>query len=159
MKQLYLLTFFTICFTVKSSSQTLSLFEMQKVLTYNVSDFEDFVLSKGYKFSETEADDKGCDSYTFSYDRNRNNPRAKSFIDFIICPNRNKIHQQFSDERKYLEFKKLIKSAGYVYYNSRNEYGTILSEYYNKKYQILLMSKKTNDGLTIYAVTFAKINK
>lgn len=159
MRKLAFVILTTFLFYKTSFTQTLSFAEMQKSLDYNISDFEDYVTLKGFKFLNIYKDVDTCTVYSFSYSRNINNDHAVSFIDLIVCSEKNRIHQQFSDEKKYIEFKKVAKSLGYKYYNSRNENDIIVSEFYNSKYSLLFGSQKANTGITIYGITLSYLSK
>ena len=143
------------CFNI--SAQDISFSDMKLLLNSNISESEDFLISKGYKFFNYEKR-YDCQNYDFAYDKNLHSDKAYGFVTINICPsNETTIIQSTSNERLIPKIKSEAVNSGLKYLKSEPIEGKMIHYYGNNIYFLMVLSQKSDEGFTTYEIGLERI--
>ncbi len=140
----------------KSYGQILTFTEMKSLLTKDISQSEDFLIEKKYKFYNQEKRN-GCSSYDFANNQNTYNEKASAFVTIQICTSGKTIYQSISNEKVIPKIKLDAVNQGLKYIKTDNFENKIVHYYKNKSYDLMIMSIKSDEGFTIYEIALEKL--
>ena len=136
-----------------------SLQDLDSLLNANTSEFETFVLDKGYSLKTNEETSSLKQIYRCDF---TNSDEKKPFISREVLSN-NKYIIAFTNTAKqhYLNFKNSLEKDGYVFVSARDnkqDPPTTQLFYSNKKNTATLFTQTDSDGLVWYTITLGNLD-
>lgn len=128
------------------------LVELLELLKLNPDKFENHLLSKGYKFTESQKNENYGTNYTYSYPNKENEIYSSLFHDFkdgFECPNG--VNWSTFNKDEYLNLKKEADQLGFKYWNSSEIYGGKANSFKNDSETVTFLMETIN-GKTIYVI-------
>lgn len=151
----YLFCFFILLISIKVKSQDISYYEMKKLLEKNISDSEDFLILKKYKFYNQEKKNN-CDDYDFAFNKKTNNDNADGFMTISICDESKSVTQSTASQDLIPKIKLDAKKDGLIFIKTDNFEGMMINIYSNNKYKLMVLSKKNSSGFSSYEISLEK---
>jgi len=150
MKNLILLSaFFMLSTNYAKAQSTFTIPELEKLSTSNSSDFETYILKKGYSYQSSLSDLK---NKLYWYDGKRPNGR----IDQIVRAVDSTVVFTTTSKQYYLDIKSALVNNGYEYFFEKNkdvlDMPTTWYYYANKKFISIIYSYTTSDGIATYQI-------
>ncbi len=131
--------------------------EMKNIQKMNLSKFETYCLSRGYRFSETIDDDH---NFGLCFSKGSGvNTKYLAFYEIYVVENKNVIVYQTSTSSEYLTIKAQIESSGLKLINSSAENGCMFKDYSDNYYTVnLVTGRSSNSNSDFFEITLKKKN-